>query len=174
MKIIRSIFEKVKLLELSTSEDSRGVMHITYNEQDLSGLGISFRVKEYRVYAMPVKGTFFGIHFQDSEFPQSKLVSVIQGKGVDYIVDLRPGSKTYKQWEAVELCSDNARAVYIPEGFGHAFLSLEDNTIQQFAIDAYFIAGYTKQINYREPQIGLRLPLDNIILSDYDRNARFL
>lgn len=174
MKIIDIIFEKVKLLGLSVREDSRGVMHVTYNEKDLSELGICFKVKEYRVYTMPMKGTFFGIHYQDPVFPQAKLVSVIQGKGLDYVVDLRPDSKTYKQWKAVELCADNAMAIYIPEGYGHAFLSLEDNTIQQFAIDEYFKADHTKQINYKDPQIGLSLPLDNIILSDYDKNAPYL
>lgn len=174
MKIINSIFMKVKLLELSCREDSRGVMRIMYNEKDLSELGIRFTVKEYRVYKMPMKGTFFGIHYQDSDFPQAKIVSVIQGKGLDYIVDLRPNSKTYKQWKVIELCDDNARAIYIPEGYGHAFLSLEDNTIQQFAIDEYFVEDCAKQINYKDSKIGLSLPLDNIILSDYDKNAPYL
>lgn len=122
---INRIFDKVKLLELSHREDSRGVMRITYNEKDLFELGISFKMKEYRVYTMPMSGTFFGIHYQESDFPQAKIVSVIQGKGLDYIVDLRPDSKSYKQWKVIELSADNARAVYIPEGYGHAFLSLE-------------------------------------------------
>lgn len=171
MMIIDSIFEEVKLLDLSRREDSRGIISVTYNEKNLSEIGISFKVKEYRVYTMPTKGTFFGIHYQTPEYPQAKLISVIQGKGLDYIVDLRPDSRTYKQWKVIELCADSAKAVYIPVGFGHAFLSLEDNTIQQFAIDEYFIEDCAKQINYKDPEIGLSLPMENIILSDYDRNA---
>jgi dTDP-4-dehydrorhamnose 3,5-epimerase len=174
MMIIDSIFEEVKILELSRREDSRGIMSVTYHEKDLSEIGIDFKVKEYRVYTMPTKGIFFGIHYQTSDYPQAKLVSVIQGKGLDYIVDLRPESKTYKQWKVIELCADNAKAVYIPDGFGHAFLSMEDNTIQQFEIDEYFIEDCAKQINYKDPGIGLRLPLKNIILSDYDRNAPYI
>lgn len=172
--IINSIFEKVKVLELLRKEDNRGFMSVTYNEKDLSELGIHFKIKEYRVYTMPKKGTFFGIHYQTMDYPQAKLVSVIQGKGLDYIVDLRRNSETYKQWRAIELSADNANAIYIPEGFGHAFLSLEDNTIQQFAINEYFMDGNAKQINYKDPMIGLSLPLDDIILADYDKNAPYL
>ena len=133
-----------------------------------------FEIKETRVYTMPQKGTFFGIHYSDEATPFSKLVSVVQGRGMDYLVDLRKESPTYLKWEAVELNADNALTVLVPAGIGHAFLSLEDNTIQLFAINKSGKDGHSKQINYADPQIGLKLEIPITQISDYDANAPFL
>ena len=72
-----------------------------------------------------------------------------------------------------ELSADNNYATYIPHGFGHAFLSLEDNTVQVYVADAYGKAGVSKQINYRDKDIGLELPIPVTSISDYDDNAPF-
>lgn len=174
MKILEQIFDNVLVLEPSTNTDCRGRMMVGFHEDELKELQIDFRLKEQRVYSIPETGTFFGIHYQDASHPQAKLVFVIQGKGLDYIVDLRQSSATYKQWKSIELTAEIPRIIYIPEGYGHAFLSMKDNTIQMFAIDEYFIEGSTKQINYKDPGIGFKLPMEHVILSDYDKNAPFL
>ena len=75
---------------------------------------------------------------------------------------------------SLELSADNALAVLIPEGIGHAFLSLEDNTIQAFTIDKTGKDGHSKQLNYKEEKIGLKLPVDVTEISDYDAGAPFL
>mgnify|MGYP003296474320 CR=1 FL=1 len=74
----------------------------------------------------------------------------------------------------VELSEEELKVIYIPAGYGHAFLSMEDNTIQMFAVNEYFMDGSTKQINYRDPEIGLELPINDVIVSYYDKNAPFL
>lgn len=118
---------------------------------------------------MPKKGTFFGIHFQER---QSKLISVISGKGLDYIADLRKNSPTYKQYKAVELCGDDNIAVYIPEGFGHGFISMADDTIQLFAVNEPFDPVLSKALNYKA--VGIQLPFEDIIISDKDKMAPML
>ena len=174
MRIIESFFDNVYVLEYLKKIDNRGAMLSEFDKSEISKLNIDFEIREQRIYKMPKTGTFFGIHYQDMTYPQSKLVSVIQGKGLDYMVDLRKDSETYKEWRMVELNDEESKAVYIPAGYGHAFLSVTDNTIQMFAVNEYFIDGYAMQINYKDPEIGLKLPINNIILSECDKNAPFL
>ena len=115
------------------------------------------------------KNAFFGIHRGPS-----KLISVILGKGLDYIIDLREDSKTFKQYRTIELSGDIPRLIYVPAGFGHAFLSLSDNTIQAFAMDLKTIVGKSSPVNYQSPGINLELPVKDIIMADYDKNAEIL
>ena len=146
-------------------------MEVFYRKNEISQFIDDFEIKEQRVYLIPRKNTFFGIHYQNKERSQGKLISVIQGKGIDYIVDLRPDSDTYKKYVSFELEANSPRLVYIAPGFGHGFLSTEDNTIQLFAIDEFFDKEQKGVISYKDPDIGLKLPVENIIISDYDRDA---
>ena len=174
MKITERIFGGACIIEMQGREDLRGGMSVSFDTDCLLSAGIAFVPKEQRIYRMPRAGTFFGIHYQDESCPQAKLVSLIQGRGLDYIVDLRKNSPTYKRWEVRELCGGDMKAVYIPCGFGHAFLSLEDDTVQLFTADEHFVKGCARQLNHKDPQIGLELPDTEIILSDADRNAPYL
>ena len=90
------------------------------------------------------------------------------------MVDLRKGSATCAQWQALKLDAADPVFVYIPSGFGHAFLSLEENTIQYFAADREFVRGYAGSINWKDPEIALELPCEDPVLSDKDRLAPFL
>ena len=99
---------------------------------------------------------------------------MIQGRGMDYLIDLREDSPTYLQWEQFELTAENALAVYVPAGIGHAFISMEENTIQLFTIDKCGKEGLSKQLNYKEPRIGLKLPIEVTEISTYDAGAAFL
>lgn len=171
MKIIEKIFDSVLLLQPDGREDSRGTMQVFFSKKTMTELPDGFNITEQRIYKMPKKHTFFGIHYQKPEGARGKLISVVQGKAVDYIVDLRPDSKTYKQYKSFELNADSPLLVFIPAGFGHGFLTLEDNTIQAFAVDADFEKDNSDIVNYKDPEIGLKLPVDDIIISDYDKNA---
>jgi len=174
MKLLERIFDHVLVLQSSMKMDSRGSMTIGFDHEEIRQYVSDFTLKQQRVYSMPEVGTFFGIHYQDEPYPQSKLISVVQGEGIDYVVDLRKDSVTYKQWKAVDLKGEDGKIIYIPKGYGHAFLSLKENTIQLFAIDQCFVTECSKQINYKDPGIGLELPIKDIILSDCDENAPYL
>ena len=167
--MIKEIFGKVKIYRLRSRADNRGLLTYVFDETIND-----FKEKETRIYSMPEEGTFFGIHYREENYPMAKFVTVIKGRGLDYIVDLRKESPTYLQWEAVELSEDNALAVLIPAGFGHAFISLQNDTIQFFSADRSGNDAHSKQINYKEPQIGLKLPVPITKISDYDLNAPFV
>ena len=171
MKIKEKIFDSVLLLQPDGREDSRGTMQVFFSKKTMTELPDGFNITEQRIYKIPHKHTFFGIHYQKPEAARGKLISVVQGKALDYIVDLRPDSKTYKQYKSFELNADTPLLVFIPAVFGHGFLTLEDNTIQAFAVDADFEKDSSGIVNYKDPEIGLKLSVEDIIISDYDKNA---
>lgn len=164
MEVVGKIFDDVLILKRSSAID------VAVNEDEIEG----FIPKETRTYEMPVKGTFFGIHYRELSDPLTKLVTVIKGCGMDYVIDLRKDSPTYLKWEKIELNEDNKIAVLIPAGFGHAFLSLTDDTIQSFTIDASGKNGSSKVLNYKEEKIGLELEIPVTVISDKDINAPYL
>lgn len=167
--MIKEIFVKVKIYRLRSRIDNRGVLTYVFDENIND-----FKQKETRIYSMPKEGTFFGIHYREECDPMTKFVTVIKGRGLDYIVDLRKGSPTYLQWESVELSEDNALAVLIPAGFGHAFISLQNDTIQLYSVDRSGSDAHSKQINYKDSKISLNLPIPVSEISDYDLNAPFI
>ncbi|MBO4531543.1 MAG: dTDP-4-dehydrorhamnose 3,5-epimerase family protein [Lachnospiraceae bacterium] len=167
--IIKEIFGKVRIYQLRSRVDNRGLLSYVFDE-NING----FKIEEARIYSLPKEGTFFGIHYREESSPMTKLVTVIKGRGMDYVVDLRYGSPTYLQWESIELSEENALAVAIPAGFGHAFISLQNDTMQLYSVDRNGADAHSKHINYKDPRIGLKLPLPVSEISDYDLNAPFV
>ena len=169
MELVREIFPGVKVYKLGSRVDNRGTM-MRISDADTEELGI----RETRVYSMPKAGTFFGIHYREESSPMTKLVSVIRGRGMDYVIDLRKDSKTYLSWKPLEISEENHLAVLIPAGFGHAFISLTDDTIYTYSIDQSGKDGSSLQLNYKDERIGFKLPVEVTEISDYDRDAPFL
>ena len=163
MKIERHIFDQALLISLPARTDLRGGM-TSLDMDTLKEILPGFSIREQRLYRMPKKNTFFGIHYQEEPHRQAK---------IDYVIDLRSDSPTFLKWESIELDASEPKLVYIPEGFGHAFLSLEENTMQLFAVNEKFIKGYSKSIRYDDPDIGLDLPDVDLILSEQDRTAPY-
>ena len=167
--MIKEIFGKVKIYRLLTRVDNRGSLEYVFDENTAI-----FKVRETRIYSMPKEGTFFGIHYREESNPMTKFVTVIRGRGLDYIIDLREESPTYLEWESIELSEKNAFAVLIPAGFGHAFISLQNDTIQLYSVDRSGNDAHSKQINYKDSKIGLKLPIPISEISDYDLSAPFV
>ena len=166
---IKEIFGKVKIYRLHTRVDNRGSLEYVFDENT-----VCFNARETRIYSMPKEGTFFGIHYREESSPMTKFVTVIKGRGMDYVIDLRKDSSTYLQWESFELSEENALAVLIPAGFGHAFISLQNDTIQLYSVDRRGNDAYSKHINYMDSKIGLKLPVPISEISDYDLSAPFV
>lgn len=174
MKIIDTELSGVKIIFFDKMPDERGMTDTTLDEAGLKEEGILFECVQQRIYQAPKKGTFYGIHFQDSDHPQARIIYCIAGKGMDYIVDLKKDSPTYKKWISVEICEDDNLHIYIPQGYGHAFLTLEDDTKLLFSIDEYFYKGSSKRIRFDDKQININYPVEIDILSEADKNAPFL
>ena len=166
--LIKEIFGKVKIYRIHTRVDNRGSLAYVYDENI-----DDFKALETRIYSMPKAGTFFGIHYREESSPMTKFVTVIKGRGMDYVIDLRKESPTYLQWKSIELSEENAIAVLVPAGIGHAFISLQNDTMQFYSVDRSGNDALSYRINYKDPKIGLKLPIPISEISDYDLSAPF-
>lgn len=171
LKVTETKLEGVYILDYTTQNDNRGMAFTTFSTRQLRKVGIKVDFVESNVYCPTKAGTLYGIHFQNHPMAQSKLLYCIEGKGLDYAVDLRKDSPTYMQWTSVELSKENRRQIFIPKGFGHAFLSLEDHTRVVMHIDEYFTQQYSRQIAWNDPGIGIDYPVTTPIVASHDRNA---
>lgn len=149
--------EGLCIIEPSVHGDSRGYFMETYNKRDMeeAGLNIEF-VQDNQ--SMSKKGVLRGLHFQ-KQFPQGKLVRVINGKVFDVAVDIRKNSKTYGKWFGVELSAENKKQFYIPAGFAHGFLVLSDVAEFCYKVTDFYRPGDEGGIAWNDPQIGVGWPV---------------
>jgi dTDP-4-dehydrorhamnose 3,5-epimerase len=120
------------------------------------------------------KGTLRGIHFQNNPKAQTKLVRCIQGSIWDVAVDLRVDSPTYLKWFGVELTSNNYLQLLVPKGFGHAFITLTDNTIVAYKVDEYYSKDLDRSIRFNDETLNINWKGLTPILSEKDLNAPLL
>ncbi len=156
------------LIKSHTFEDNRGIFRKGFEKDFFRVNHIEFNLQESFI-STSKKNVIRGLHFQIHN-PQAKLVSVIQGKVWDVIVDLRTNSQTFGQWYAAELSGENGQAFYIPRGFAHGFLSLEDNTTMLYQCDGAYDHETDTGIRFDDKSIGIEWPVDRsqVIVSDKD------
>ena len=119
------------------------------------------------------RGVARGIHFADVPRGQAKYVTVNRGAVIDYVVDIRVGSPSFGQWEAVQLDADDRRALYLSEGLGHCFVSLEEETSVSYLVSDVYSPAHEHGIDPLDPEIGLEFPfpLGELLLSPKDTEA---
>lgn len=164
----------LKVIEPKYFEDSRGSSCETYSIKDLKECGIEQEfVLEYQSYTAR-KNTLRGIHFQNNPHSQAKLVRVITGSILDVIIDLRKSSPTYKKWVSLVVSAENHNQVLIPKGFGHAFVSLEDNTTVLYKLDDYYCVEAARAIRWNDPELSINWGIETPFLSEKDAAAPLL
>jgi dTDP-4-dehydrorhamnose 3,5-epimerase len=138
--------------------DDRGVFLEWFREDDFeAATGHGFGLAQANC-SVSRAGTLRGIHFAQLPPSQAKFVTCVQGAALDVVVDLRVGSATFGQWDAVLIDDAERRAVYLPEGLGHAFLALEDHTVVNYLCSAPYAPGREHGINPLDPAIGIEWP----------------
>lgn len=174
MKMVDTKLPDVKILEPDVFGDHRGWFMETWSQKKLAELGINLTFVQDNQSFTAKKGTLRGIHFQNGEWSQAKLVRVVAGAVIDVAVDLRKGSPTYLQWVGVELSAENKRQLLIPRGFGHGFVTLTDNVEFVYKVDNDYNKESDRSIRFDDPQIGVDWGISDPVLSDKDKNAPFL
>lgn len=172
MSIIQTNIEGVFIVEPQVFGDERGYFFESFNEERFrteTGLNVRF-VQDNE--SKSKRGVLRGLHFQKEPYAQAKLVRVVQGRVLDVAVDIRPESPTFGRYVMTELSGENHRQMYIPKGFAHGYVVLEDNTIFQYKCDEYYHPEAEGGIAWNDPQIGIdwRLPESEIILSEKDKH----
>lgn len=147
MKILKTDFKGLYLINPFYITDSRGTFVKFYNESDLDSNNKNFKVKEV-FFSVSKKNTIRGMHFQSYPHQQKKIVFPISGKCLDVIIDLRPKSKTFKKNVFFHLDSENPKGLLIPEGFAHGFKALSDNTILAYLSDEEFKQDHDSGIRF--------------------------
>lgn len=161
----------VKLIEPRRFGDERGWFSETYSEAGWAAKGVTCRfVQDNHSYSKPA-GTIRGIHFQAPPHGQDKLVRCVRGRIMDYAVDLRRGSPTYGHHVAAELTADNGHQLFVPVGFGHAFVTLEPDCEVVYKVSDIYAPQCDGGILWSCPTIGIDwpLPAGGPTLSDKDR-----
>lgn len=172
MNLIKTKLEGVYIVEPKVFGDGRGWFMETYSKIKTPEIDCNF-VQDNHSYSKE-KGTLRGIHFQNGEHAQAKLVRCVRGAVLDVAVDLRKGSNTYKQWVAVELSAENKRQLFIPRGFGHGFLTLTDDVEFVYKADNYYNYESDRSILWCDPDISINWNVENPIISEKDGKAPLL
>ncbi|MGL5258337.1 MAG: dTDP-4-dehydrorhamnose 3,5-epimerase [Proteocatella sp.] len=172
MNLIKTKLEGVYIIEPKVFGDERGWFMETYSAIKTPEIAVDF-VQDNHSYSKE-KGILRGIHFQNGEHSQAKLVRCIRGAVLDIAVDLRKGSPTYLQWESVELSAENKKQLFIPRGFGHGFLTLTEDVEFVYKTDNYYNYDSDRSIRWNDADINIDWGIENPILSDKDKNAPLL
>lgn len=156
--------------------DSRGWFSETWNEDRFQKLGVSAQSCQDNQSASVKAGTIRGLHFQRMPNAQAKLVRCLAGRILDVAVDLRRESPTFKNWVGVELCAERGNQLFVPAGFGHTFLTLEDNCHVAYKVDAYYAPQADGGIRWDDPDLEIDWPMKGSTptLSDKDAGLPFL
>ena len=175
MNIITTKIPDIKIIQPQVFEDSRGYFFESYNQASFESVCGSIRFVQDNE-SKSIYGTLRGIHFQKPPFDQDKLVRVIEGRVWDVAVDLRLDSPTYKQWIGEELSSENKRQLFIPKGFGHAFVVLSETAIFAYKVSAPDSPEHDGGIRFDDPVLNIDWPLPeaDLLLSEKDRKLPFL
>ena len=156
------------LIEPKIFHDERGFFLEAYKSSEFSKNGINVDFVQDNT-AKSDKGVLRGLHYQLPPMAQGKLVSVVRGKVWDVAVDIRKNSPAFLQWEGVELSGENFRIFYIPPGFAHGYVTLEENTIFSYKCTSEYSPEHERGIIWDEKEIGVDWPYDNPIVSRRDQ-----
>ena len=140
--------------------DPRGWISETWNSEAFGKLGLPLGFCQYNQSFSKPKGTLRGLHYQVPPNGQGKLVRCLQGRIFDVAVDIRKFSPTFGQWIAVELSADNGHQLFVPAGYAHGFLTLEENSMVAYKVDAYYSAEHDRGVAWDDPTIRIDWPLD--------------
>jgi dTDP-4-dehydrorhamnose 3,5-epimerase len=161
------------LIDVNFIEDERGFFGRSYCSEEFLKHGITTPVLQTNLSHNKEKGTLRGMHMQIAPYLESKLVRCTSGAIYDVIIDMREESETYKQWIGAELTGENYRMLYVPEGFAHGFITLEDHTNVMYQVSQYYSPTAERCFRWDDPEFAIKWPLTPRIISKKD-NAHAL
>lgn len=168
MEIIKTSIEGLLIIKPDVFKDERGYFFESYNKERFlkHGLDMTF-VQDNE--SKSGKGVLRGLHFQKPPYAQGKLVRVVKGSVLDVAVDIREGSPTYGKWKATVLSEENKEMFWIPEGFAHGFVTLEENTVFTYKCTNVYNKESEGSLRWNDPDINIDWNIDNPILSEKDK-----
>jgi len=172
MKLQKTNLEDLVLIYPDVFPDERGYFFESFQKDKFRELGIDADFVQDNE-SMSMKGVLRGLHFQVPPFTQGKLVRVVRGSVLDVAVDLRKKSNTYGKWESAVLSAENKLMLWVPEGFAHGFLVLEDYTIFQYKCTNYYSKECESGIIWNDPDLKIDWGIENPVVSEKDLKGAF-
>lgn len=172
MKVTNTEFEGLLIIEPQIFTDDRGYFYESYNEQKLKEFIPYIFVQDNQ--SLSKKDVLRGMHFQKPPFDQGKLVRVIKGSALDVVVDVRKKSATYSRYFTILLSEQNNLMLWIPPGFAHGFLSLEDNTIFSYKCTNYYHKESEECLLWNDPAVNIKWNVQTPLVADKDKQGKLL
>lgn len=168
MKFTATKIPGVTVVESEPIADERGFFARGFCGEEFAAAGLNLAVAQTNVSHNRCKGTLRGMHYQAEPKPEPKLVSCVRGGIFDVAVDLRPDSPTFRAWTGVELTESNRKALFVPPGCAHGFLTLSDETEVSYLMGEFFAAELARGVRWNDPAFGIEWPGTPSVISDRD------
>jgi dTDP-4-dehydrorhamnose 3,5-epimerase len=167
------VFRETKLagavvVDLEPRSDDRGFFARAFCEREFAEHGLPARFPQCNISRNKRARTLRGMHYNAAPHRESKLVRCVSGAIYDVIVDLRAGSPTRFEWIGVDLSGENGRALFIPEGFAHGFVTLEDATDVFYHMGDFFHGDVARGARWNDPRFGIAWPVQPLVIADRD------
>ena len=170
------IFRETKLkgafvIEPEKHEDERGFFARSWCQKEFKVHGLNPNIVQANIALSLQKGTLRGMHYQIRPYQEAKLVRCIRGAVFDVIIDLRPNSITYCEWLGVELSAESHAMLYVPEGFAHGYLTLENNTEVFYMVSQFYTPDSERGVRWDDPVFNIEWPeTSDLVISDKDQH----
>ena len=148
--------------------DARGYFARTYCAESFETAGIDFVTVQCNTSFNAAAGTLRGMHYQADPVPEAKLVRCTRGRVFDVAVDLRPESPGFRRWISVELSADNLRALFVPTGCAHGFMTLEKDSELFYQMGAPYVADLARGVRWNDPAFGIAWPGNPSVIAERD------
>ena len=174
MKLESTSVNDLYILNRPLIKDKRGIFTRLFGEDEISKAGRPTQAVHVNTSTSKEAGTLRGIHFQYPPYAEAKVVACTSGAIWDMGVDLRPSSSTRFKWFGTILTPDNGKSLVIPEGFGHAFITLEPNSTAVYIISSVYAPEYESGILFDDPALKIDWPIKPTVISDKDLSWKLL
>jgi dTDP-4-dehydrorhamnose 3,5-epimerase len=168
MKFHQTKLEGAYVIEPSPICDERGSFSRLTCDDEFRKYGLVDRYVQTSLSANNVTGTLRGMHLQVPPHSETKLVSCFSGSIFDVIADLRPHSTTFGEWFGAELNASNMHTMYVPEGFAHGFITLENNSNVYYQMSKRYSPDHAHGFQWNDPEIGIEWPVEPVAISEKD------
>jgi dTDP-4-dehydrorhamnose 3,5-epimerase len=160
----------VWVIDAERLEDERGFFARTWDADEFTEQGLNPELTQCSISYNLARGTLRGMHYQAAPHEEAKLVRCTAGAIFDVALDLRPGSPTFKAWFGVELSAQNRRALYVPEGCAHGFLTLEDDSEVHYQISQAYMPDAARGVRWDDPAFAISWPGEVVVINERDRS----
>lgn len=168
MRIAPTALDGLFTVETEPQGDERGFFHRLFDAESFSVAGIDFLPRQSGISRNLRRGTLRGLHYQKAPAEQAKLVRCLSGAIFDVAVDIRRKSSTRGRWFGLELTADNNRALFIPAGFAHGFITLTDSTDVLYELGAGERRELSAGLRWNDPALAIRWPFDPAVINQRD------